>query len=153
MIPTAQAAPAEERIYLNTRFGTFDADTRSFISFPVGLPGFEPCRTFALLYSPQAAPLQCLHAVSGPPASFLVLDPRVVLPDYRCVLSAADRARLGADEDVSTVLWLAILTITQDGAAFANLRAPVVINPKTMTGFQVMPQDSVYPLRHPVAIR
>jgi len=152
MIETAPVT-ADARILLNTRFGTFDADMRSFISFPVGLPGFEQCRTFALLYSPDAAPLQCLHAVSGPPASFLVLDPRVVLQDYRCVLSATDRARLGVGEDMSGVLWLAILTITEQDAAFANLRAPIVINPDTMTGFQVMPQDSVYPLRYPVAVR
>lgn len=145
--------PADERIYLTTRFGTFDADARSFISFPVGLPGFEQCRTFALLYSPDAAPLQCLHAVSGPPASFLVLDPRLVLPEYRCALSESDRARLGVGEDISGVLWLAMLSITDEQTAFANLRAPVVVNPQTMTGFQVMPQDSVYPLRYPVAIR
>jgi flagellar assembly factor FliW len=152
MIDTAPV-PTDARIFLNTRFGTFDADVRSFISFPVGLPGFEQCRTFAVLYSPDAAPLQCVHAVSGPPASFLVLDPRVVLPEYRCVLSETDRVRLGAGEDVSGILWLAILTITAQDTAFANLRAPIAINPDTMTGFQVMPQDSVYPLRYPVAIR
>jgi flagellar assembly factor FliW len=152
MIDTA-SAPSDERICLNTRFGTFDADARAFISFPVGLPGFEQCRSFALLYSPDAAPLQCLHAVSGPPASFLVLDPRMVLPDYRCVLSTSDHARLGAGEDVSGILWLSILTVTDQDTAFANLRAPIVINPERMTGFQVMPQDSVYPLRYPVAIR
>ena len=50
------------------------------------------------------------------------------------------------------MLWLALLTITEQGSAFANLRAPVVINPETMTGVQVIPQDTVYPLRHPVAL-
>ena len=34
-----------------------------------------------------------------------------------------------------------------DGSAFANLRAPVVINPAQMVGYQVVPQDSLYPLR------
>jgi len=32
-----------------------------------------------------------------------------------------------------------------------NLRAPVVINPARMVGCQVMPHDSLYPLRHPLA--
>jgi len=144
---------ADERIRLDTHFGSFDADARALVSFPAGLPGFEQCRQFAILYSADAAPLQCLHAVGGPPASFLALDPRLVLPEYRCVLSPADRTRLSVAEDVSGLLWLSLLTVTADGAAFANLRAPVVINPSTMTGFQVMPHDSVYPLRHPVAVR
>jgi flagellar assembly factor FliW len=149
----APVPAAEERIRLDTHFGSFDADARALVSFPAGLPGFEQCRQFAILYSADAAPLQCLHAVGGPPASFLALDPRLVLPEYRCVLSPADRTRLCVGEDVSGLLWLSLLTVTADGTAFANLRAPVVINPSTMTGFQVMPHDSVYPLRHPVAVR
>jgi flagellar assembly factor FliW len=152
MMQTAQA-PADERIQLSTRFGSFDADARSLVSFPAGLPGFEQCRRFAVLYSIEAAPLQCLHAVSGPPASFLTLDPRIVMPDYRCALAASDRVRLGVSDDLSGLLWLALLSITDQETTYANLRAPVVINPATMTGFQVMPQDSVYPLRYPVAIR
>lgn len=143
---------AEERIHLSTRFGVFDADARALVSFPVGLPGFEQCRQFAILYSSEAAPLQCLHAVGGPPASFLALDPRIVLPEYRCTLAPSDRTRLVVGDDTSNLLWLSLLTVTEQGAAFANLRAPIVINPSNMTGFQVMPQDSVYPLRHPVAV-
>jgi flagellar assembly factor FliW len=149
---TAERIP-ENRIHLETQFGSFDADARALVSFPVGLPGFEQCRQFAVLYSAEAAPLQCLHAVNGPPASFLALDPRLVLPEYRCSLAAADRARLSVGDDVTGLLWLSLLTITEHGDAFANLRAPIVINPQTMTGYQVMPQDSVYPLRHPVAVR
>lgn len=152
MIQTAQTVP-DDRIHLDTQFGAFDADARALVSFPVGLPGFEECRQFAVLYSAEAAPLQCLHAVSGPPASFLALDPRLVLPEYRCALGATDRVRLAVGDDVTGLLWLALLTVTAQGQAFANLRAPIVINPATMIGYQVMPQDSVYPLRHPVAVR
>jgi flagellar assembly factor FliW len=151
-MPPAQTA-IDDRIHLDTEFGSFDADARALVTFPVGLPGFEQCRQFAILYSAEAAPLQCLHAVNGPPASFLALDPRIVLPEYRCALAASDRVRLSVGDDVAGLLWLALLTVTEQGAAFANLRAPIVINPATMTGYQVMPQDSVYPLRHPVAVR
>ena len=31
-----------------------------------------------------------------------------------------------------------------------NLRAPIVINPQTMVGYQLMPSNSLYPLRHPL---
>jgi flagellar assembly factor FliW len=152
MMQPAQTAP-DERLRLDTQFGSFDADARALVTFPVGLPGFEQCRQFAILYSADAAPLQCLHAVNGPPASFLALDPRIVLPEYRCTLAASDRTRLAVGDDVTGLLWLSLLTVTEQGTAFANLRAPIVINPATMTGYQVMPQDSVYPLRHPVAVR
>ncbi len=146
-------APAGDRIQLATRFGTFDADRRSLVSFPSGLPGFEQCRRFAILYSVEAAPLQCLHAVEGPAASFLAIDPRLVMPEYPCPIGESDRRRLGVHAEASSgLLWLALLTISAHGAAFANLRAPVVINPATMTGCQLLPQSNEFPLRHPVAL-
>src|SRR5687767_9846619 len=84
------------------------------IRFPQGLPGFEGCRGFVLMASESLGPLQCLKAVEGPSASFLVIDPRRVLPEFRCDLSAADQARLGA-ADQDTLLWLALVTIEIDG--------------------------------------
>ena len=120
------------------------------VRFVNGLPGFEACRRFVLMASDRLGPLQCLRSVEGPPASFLVIDPRLVLPDYRCALSAPDKARLGAGES-DTLLWLVLLTIEPNGTVAANLRAPVVINPSTMIGQQVVPYRCLYPLRHVVA--
>ena len=120
------------------------------IRFPQGLPGFEKCRGFVLMASDALGPLQCLKATEGPSASFLVIDPRRVLADYRCDLSDIDRARLGAGED-DTLLWLALVTIELDGAIAVNLRAPIVINPAAMVGHQVVPYHCVYPIRHVVA--
>jgi flagellar assembly factor FliW len=133
-----------------TRFGTFDAEPADVLSFPQGLPGFEQNRQFVLLSADDLRPLQCLHAVAGPPASFLAIDPRVVWPRYRCVLREADRAKLGASEETPLV-WLGLVAIDEGGAAHVNLRAPVVINPERMLGFQFVPHDTIYPLRHPVA--
>ena len=122
---------------------------RDVVAFADGLPGFERCRSFVLLSSPDIAPIQQLESVSGPEARFLAIDPRLVLPDYRCQLSGADRLRVGADDE-SVLLWLALLVVEEDGTLAVNLRAPIVINPATMRGQQVMPYQCVYPLRHVV---
>ena len=147
----SEPAVADDRIRLTTRFGEFEADPRNLITFPQGLPGFERCRRIAILTSVDAATQQCLHAVDGAPATFLALDPRLVLPEYRCQLSDADAARLQTP-DPAAVLWLALLTFDPYGNALANLRAPVVVNPHLMVGYQLMPQNTLYPLRHPVAL-
>jgi flagellar assembly factor FliW len=123
---------------------------RDAVRFPVGLPGFEACRSFVLMANEVLGPLQLLKAVEGPSASFLVIDPRRVLPEYRCELSQGDRLRLGVS-DPNTLLWLVLVTIELDGAITANLRAPVVINPERMVGQQVVPHDCVYPIRHVIA--
>jgi flagellar assembly factor FliW len=125
-----------------------NVSAQEIVSFPYGLPGFEGCRSF-VVFAADAAPFQWLTSVEGPEASFLTVDPRLVLPNFRYVLSPSDLKRLGATED-TPLLWLAIVLLEADGAMTANLRAPIVINPETMVGQQVMPQDCVYPLRHPI---
>ena len=137
------------RIELYTQLGHFSVDASQVITFPLGVPGFEQCRKFVMLDSEEWAPLRHLHSIEEP-VSFLVIDPRVVLPGYRCVLSQTDLVRLGATES-DVLLWLSVVSCDENGAAFANLRAPIVVNPGRMLGFQVMPHNSLYPLRHPLA--
>lgn len=147
---TPEPAGAAATIRLVTPFGTFTVGDDQIVAFPSGLPGFERCRRFVVLSSPEIAPMRCLQAVDGQAASFLVVDPRAALPDYRCVLGGTDLMRLGASAE-TPLLWLAIVSFDAGGAAFVNLRAPIVINPERMLGFQVMPHNSLYPLRHPLA--
>ena len=134
---------------VDTAFGTFHVAPRDIIGFPSGMPGFEQCRRFVLLSSADLAPFQCLQSVEGPAASFLVIDPRRALPDYRCALSDVDRLRLGSDDD-EALLWASIVTVQAD-QTLVNLRAPVVINPDLMVGYQLMPSNSLYPLRFELA--
>lgn len=136
---------------VQTGFGDFDVRPQDVLTFPTGVPGFERCRRFVLLSSEDLAPLQCLQSIDGPQASFLVIDPRLVLPAYRAVLSTVDCIRLGVAPDAS-LLWLAIVTpgSDTDERPTVNLRAPIVINPQTMVGYQLMPSNSLYPLRHPL---
>jgi flagellar assembly factor FliW len=122
---------------------------RQIIRFPSGIPGFERCRSFVVLAA-DTAPLQWLQSVEGPPASFLVLDPRLVLPAFARTLSSTDLDRLGAESDAN-LLWLAIVILEQDGGVSVNLRAPIVINPESMLGIQMVPQDDALPLRFVIA--
>ena len=134
---------------VETAFGTFDVSSDEIIAFPAGLPGFEECRRFLVLSSRELEPFKCLQSVEGPSASFLAVDPRRVFPDYRCVLSDLDRARLG-EPDEEALVWLAVVTVL-DQQTLVNLRAPVVVNPGKMLGFQLMPSNSLYPLRFELA--
>ena len=121
--------------------------SREIITFPKGIPGFEACHGFVLMAPEGNGSLQYLRSVDGPAASFLVMDPRLVLPGYRCELSDGDRDRLQAALE-APLLWLLLVTVETDGTIVANLRAPIVINPACMLGAQVIPHHCLYPLRH-----
>jgi flagellar assembly factor FliW len=131
-----------------THFADVEWRQEHVITFPTGLPGFETVREFVLLSSPSHAPVQCLQAMGEPSPSFLVVDPRRVIDGYRTRLNQSDLVRLGACDEAS-MIWLAMITLTDEGS-YANLRAPVVINPVRMLGFQLVPSDSLYSLRHPL---
>lgn len=141
---SAQGTPGDVT-RVETAFGTYDVAPADIVSFPAGLPGFEECRRFVVLSSKELEPFKLLQSVEGPTASFLAVDPRRAFPEYRCLLSDVDRTRLGVSEDADLV-WLAVVTVQAD-ETIVNLRAPVVINPSRMVGYQLMPSNSLYPLR------
>ena len=149
MTTHACPAPAVERLQVKSRFADASVDPRDVITFPDGLPGYEGLRQFVLLDVDETAPLRVLHAVNAPEPCFLVVDPKTVLPGYRCEIAAADRLRLGAADD-GVLLWLAIVMVREGGEVTVNLRAPVVINPDRMVGRQVMPNACVYPLQYAI---
>ncbi|MGE3404955.1 MAG: flagellar assembly protein FliW [Vicinamibacterales bacterium] len=129
---------------------TMTIPTELVIQFPDGLPGFESCQRFLLYSSPDTAPIRCLHAIEGPKATFLTVEAAEALADFRHQLSGSDRLRLEAADD-ARLLWLAVVTVDDDGPVTANLRAPIVINLDRQIGYQIMPHQCVYPLRHPLA--
>lgn len=152
MTPDCQDCPdgaATAPLRVSTSFGTFEVDEADVLTFPQGVPGFEDSRRFVLIESSAIAPLQCLQAVGGSRPSFVAIDPRRVVADYCCPLGEADDRLLGGASG-GPLVWLALVSLDK-GAATVNLRAPVVINPRTMLGCQLVAAESGYPLRHAIA--
>jgi flagellar assembly factor FliW len=117
------------------------------VEFPAGIPGFETCHRFVLVASAEIAPLMCLRSVDPPEASFLVVDPQLIDPSYDLTLREFERVRLGGGDD--PLLWLAIVSVV-DGEAFVNLRAPIVVNARRMTGCQFIRDEVDYPVSLPL---
>jgi flagellar assembly factor FliW len=145
MTPTAtQAASVNASTALEQPLETL------IVEFPSGIPGFESHRRFILITSAELSPLGCLKAVDASDVSFLVIDPRLLSLGYDLTLRDFERARLGAGAD-EPLVWLAIVTITEKKAT-ANLRAPVVINPKKMIGCQVIRENEEYPVEFVISL-
>lgn len=126
------------------------AGSEQTVTFVQGLPGFEASRHFVLVTAPALQPFTLLHGDGADAPSFVGIDPRLVEPEYRTDLGREDLARVSA-EPGQTLLWLALVTAGQDGQATVNLRAPIVINPASMQGVQVLSPESPYRLDHPLS--
>jgi flagellar assembly factor FliW len=130
---------------------TPDITSDAVLTFAEGLPGFEACRQFVLIESAALMPFRLVQGLAGDGPSFVGIDPHQIDPSYSVKLEPTDFARLGAAAD-EPLLWLAIVSAPSDEPATANLRAPLVINPRSMRGIQLVPPDSAYRVDHPLPV-
>jgi flagellar assembly factor FliW len=119
--------------------------------FADGLVGFPDWRRFVLMTAEdEELPVATLCCLDVPTVELMVTDPRLLLPEYDPRLSAEDRASIGLQPDVAPVVYCT-LTLAADGLITANLLGPLIVNPRTRQGRQVVLTESGYSTRHPVA--
>jgi flagellar assembly factor FliW len=150
--PDASGGTSSPRVLQSRRFGPLAAPPDRLFHFPAGLLGFEEYTEY-LLHDPEALyPIRFLVASADPELAFPVLAAVLCTPDYAPPLPPEVWSLLGAQtEDLLEVL--AVLTLDPETATLhANLRGPVVINPATRRGCQIVLQDSPYSLRHLLSV-
>ncbi len=118
------------------------------IAFPEALPGLDGAHSWEIVGHEDAAPFLWLRSVDRPSLSLLVIDPRVIAPGYDPRISGPDLDRVGLAPHQNAIL-LSVVTLHGD-AAYANLLAPILINPESLTGAQIILDDEKWPLRHPI---
>src|SRR5437764_8139328 len=126
--------------------------SKSVITLPMGLLGFEKVKHYTLLGSAEEAPFLWLQMVEDPNLAFLVVSPFVVIDCYQPDISDEEVKFLELTEAKDA--WvLNIVTVHPDGKATVNLKGPIVINRRTLIAKQVVPLNaSSYSLQHPVGI-
>jgi flagellar assembly factor FliW len=111
------------------------------------LPGFPGHRDYVLVPAEDAGRLFWLQSVASEGPRFLAVPAATFFPDYAPAIPGAVRAELGlADTAVVRLYCLVTVPAGDAGAATANLRAPVVVNPATHRARQVVLLDTVYPI-------
>lgn len=122
-------------------------DDDSVLTFPEGIIGVPRARRFQLLER-AGSPVRVLRCLDIEGFALPVVEARRADPDYRPAIPAHVASGLGLDPDGS-VLVLAITVLDPEGPR-ANLRAPVLVDPKTLRAVQVILDDRSLPLRAPV---
>lgn len=127
------------------------AEGEGIVSFPEGLVGLPDARRFAFDASEEIAPFLRMRCLDRAELTFLVVDPRLVQPSFRPALGAEALASIGLDP-AAPALVLAIARIApRVEDCSANLLAPLVINPSTLRGVQVVLDPKEHSARHPLA--
>lgn len=125
----------------------------SVVTFPEGIPGLAGAQGFVLLRSDEMEPIAVLQSIEDEHVSLPVIPVFAVEADYKLTLTSEDRAALEAspDQPPESFVCLAVLVLpSAEAPAACNLLAPIVINPASMLGKQIVQVDSGYSALQPL---
>jgi flagellar assembly factor FliW len=130
---------------LSNQHGPTGLNSDPAITFPEGLVGCPNWKRFVLLMDEdEDLPVAILRSLDDPQVELLVTDPTLVEPDYVTRLKSLHS--LGT----SNPTVYCTLAVAADGSITANLMGPLVINPQSRVGHQLVLADSGYSTRHPI---
>jgi len=137
---------------LTTRFGTVEVPDKDVLFFSLGVLGLPEVRRYVMLDHGPNTPLKWLQAVDKPELAFPIVPATDLVQDYHITISADDLAAL-AMESTNDLLAFVILTIPngKPERTTANLKAPIVMNPRTHLALQVLVEQD-YPIRYPLPV-
>ena len=129
------------------------SDDGILLSFPKGLLGFPQLTAFRLFEPPDGYPLKFLQSVAAPDTTFTCIDPAAVKHDYEVPLGTEEAEAL-ALESLRDAMVLTLVVIPEDPRRMTtNLAGPLVINIRTLTGYQIALNADKFPLRFPILAR
>ena len=115
------------------------------------LPGFPGHRDYVLVGADNDGLVFWLQSMAPDGPRFLAVPPARYFPDYAPVLPGTVCAELGLEDPADALLYCLLTVPNGDvGAATANLRAPVVVNPVVARARQVVLADGTHPIRRPL---
>jgi flagellar assembly factor FliW len=135
-----------------TRFGSIDiADPRIVTMREGGIIGFSHLKTFVLLIPDEKKPFWWLQSLEDGSIAFIVTDPFKVLAGYETDLSL-QAVQLLDIEDTEDVAMLCIVTVNKapQFKITVNLRAPIIVNTKSMVARQIVLERDDYEIRYEI---
>ncbi len=147
-------APAEGEIRVQTsRFGEITVREDKLITMTTPFLGFPESKRFVLRPHGPESPFMWLQSLDNPNLAFVVIQPAVLIPQYKPEISVHVKKELQIPNGNEPDLLL-ILTIPKNNpqAMTANLLGPVAINPVERLAKQVLLDPVKYDACWPVFV-
>ena len=139
---------------INSRvFGEVEIADDKVITFESGMLGFEEYKQYTLMYDveKEKRTIMWLQCVEEPELAFPVIEPMKVYEGYNPVVEDEWLTPLGEVESEEDYFLLTVFTVPADLTKMtANLKAPIVVNTKTMKACQIIVNNDDYPVRYNV---
>lgn len=138
------------RKYHTTRFGEIEVREEDVVVVSEGLLGFGAHKRYILLEDPQQEPFLWFQSLDDPALAFVLVDPLCFFPEYRVSVPREEIAGLELSEP-SEARILAVVVVSADPTRItANLKGPLILNPRNRLAKQVVLLDERYGTQQPL---
>jgi flagellar assembly factor FliW len=134
---------------MSRRFGPILLTPEHQAYFDQGLVGFAPLKRFCIIDPGDDTLILWLQSIDNPALCFPIIEPKLILSDYRFSLPTTDYQTLGI-KTLQEANVFSILTIPENIALMTvNLKAPLVISQNTQKGLQIILSENIYSIKEP----
>lgn len=132
----------------SVRFGRLDVPADKLIVMERPILGFESLTKFCLIEIDELKPLLWYQSVEEPAVAFLVVNPLMIVPDYRIEINSNEIAELKVTRPEKVETYV-IVTISEELADLSvNLQGPILINSENNLAKQLVLVNSNYSVNH-----
>jgi len=134
---------------IETDYGTIDYEEENLITFPDGLFGFPDLKRYLFLALDENEDSMLLMiSVDDSNVGFVLINPFFLCPDYSPELTPQELSFLSA-KDIGELSCYSICVVRADYLSnTVNLKCPIIVNPVTRQGMQIILGNSAYECNH-----
>lgn len=130
------------------RFGPIEVPATKVISMARPILGFEHLEHFCLIEIDDLRPFLWLQSTEDENVAFLVVNPQLILPNYRIEVNRNEIAELKVAQPADVETYV-IVTIPDDPSGIsANMQGPLLVNTETQLAKQLVLVNSQYKIKH-----
>ena len=133
-------------------YGSIEYGEDELVTFPEGIFGFPDLKQFLPLCLEEGdSSLLLLQSTENPQIAFFLINPTALLPNYIPVLQPEELSFLGVTDSGELSYYSICIVCSNYLENTVNLKSPLVINPETRQGLQVILNGTNYGYRHPMS--
>ena len=145
----------EIMVEINTRtFGKIAIEEDKIIRFDKGILGFPDLKDFTLIYDIEKGVevgIKWLQSVQEPGFAIPVMNPQLVMEDYKPEFDVDMLKPLGDNLDSENILLFVTVTVPKDITQMTvNLKAPIIISVENRKAVQLISDNEKYLVKYSI---
>jgi flagellar assembly factor FliW len=122
--------------FFSRQFGELECDDDLRLAFPKGIIGFEEWTEYVIVHDEDSEPFRWLVSTQNSDLCLPLINPLEICPEYN--------PSIPSDGEECCELFAVVCLRASLDDTTANLKSPIVINPKTQSGQQIILLDDHY---------